>query len=53
MNTINTFIIGDVNGHHDALIKLVNNLPSNTKLIFVGDLIDRGSQSKRGDKVRS
>ena len=45
MNT-NTYVIGDVHGHYDALMKLVNKLPNNAKLIFVGDLIDRGSQSK-------
>ena len=43
---IYTYVIGDVHGHYDALIKLVNKLPSNAKLVFVGDLIDRGSQSK-------
>ncbi|MEN8303742.1 MAG: metallophosphoesterase [Campylobacterota bacterium] len=43
---MNTFVIGDVHGHYDALMKLVAKLPDNAKLIFVGDLIDRGSQSK-------
>ena len=41
-----TYVIGDVHGHYNALMKLVKNLPSNAKLVFVGDLIDRGSQSR-------
>ncbi len=45
MNTY-TYVVGDVHGHYDALIELVQKLPNNAKLIFVGDLIDRGSQSK-------
>ncbi len=40
-----TYIIGDVHGHYDTLMQLVSKLPSDAKLIFVGDLIDRGSQS--------
>ena len=39
------YIIGDVHGHYDTLMKLVSKLPSDAKLIFVGDLIDRGSRS--------
>ena len=39
------YIIGDIHGHYDTLMKLVAKLPSDAKLIFVGDLIDRGSQS--------
>ena len=39
------YIIGDVHGHYDTLMKLVAKLPSDAKLIFVGDLIDRGSRS--------
>jgi serine/threonine protein phosphatase 1 len=39
------YIIGDVHGHYDTLMQLVAKLPSDAKLIFVGDLIDRGSQS--------
>jgi len=39
------YIIGDVHGHYDTLMQLVVKLPSDAKLIFVGDLIDRGSRS--------
>ena len=39
------YIIGDVHGHYQALLTLVAKLPQDAKLIFVGDLIDRGSQS--------
>ncbi len=39
------YIIGDVHGHYNTLMQLVSKLPSDAKLIFVGDLIDRGSQS--------
>ena len=40
------YVIGDVHGHYQTLLALVDKLPSNAKLIFVGDLIDRGSESK-------
>lgn len=39
------YIIGDVHGHYDTLMQLVAKLPQDAKLIFVGDLIDRGLQS--------
>ena len=39
------YVIGDVHGEYDALIKLVSKLPKDAKLIFVGDLVDRGSRS--------
>ena len=42
----NTFIIGDVHGCYHTLLKLVAKLPSNAKLIFVGDLCDKGNYSK-------
>jgi serine/threonine protein phosphatase 1 len=38
-------IIGDVHGEFRALENLVAKIPNNSKLIFVGDLVDRGSQS--------
>ena len=41
-----TYIIGDVHGEFKTLLSLIDKLPKNSKLIFVGDLIDRGSQSK-------
>ncbi len=40
-----TYIIGDVHGEFDTLMKLVDKLPQNAEIIFVGDLIDRGTKS--------
>ena len=40
------YIIGDVHGEYQTLLALVEKLPKDAKLVFVGDLIDRGSQSK-------
>lgn len=40
------YVIGDVHGRYDLLQKLITKLPKDVKLIFVGDLIDRGTQSK-------
>ncbi|MEA3373157.1 MAG: metallophosphoesterase [Campylobacterota bacterium] len=39
------YVIGDVHGYYKTLLALVDKLPQDSKLIFVGDLIDRGSQS--------
>ena len=39
------YIIGDVHGHYDTLMILIKRLPKDAKLIFVGDLIDRGPKS--------
>lgn len=39
------YIIGDVHGCYKTLMALVNKLPKDAKLCFVGDLIDRGPQS--------
>lgn len=43
------FIIGDVHGEYNKLIKLINSLPTSdpTKIFFVGDLIDRGPDSAK------
>lgn len=38
-------IIGDVHGEYKALLNLVSKTPEGSQLVFVGDLIDRGSQS--------
>ena len=42
----NTFVIGDAHGCYHTLMKLVDKLPKNAKLIFVGDLVDKGNYSK-------
>jgi serine/threonine protein phosphatase 1 len=46
-DTVNRFAIGDVHGHYDALMQLVQlmGLSSGDRLYFLGDLIDRGPQS--------
>ena len=42
----NIYIIGDVHGCYTTLLALVDKLPKNAKICFVGDLIDRGKNSK-------
>lgn len=42
---MNYCVIGDIHGEYKALLNLVAKTPENSQLIFVGDLIDRGSQS--------
>ena len=41
------YAIGDVHGEYETLIKLTDQLPNDAKLIFVGDLIDRGPESSK------
>ena len=41
-----TIIIGDVHGCYFTLRKLLNQLPKNSQIIFIGDLCDRGNYSK-------
>jgi len=36
------YIIGDIHGEYQVLLKLIEKLPKDAKLIFVGDLIDKG-----------
>jgi serine/threonine protein phosphatase 1 len=45
-NVPNHYVIGDVHGEYQTLLALVERLPQDAKLVFVGDLVDRGSQSK-------
>jgi len=40
------YIVGDVHGEYKTLLALVALLPNNARLIFVGDLVNRGSQTK-------
>jgi serine/threonine protein phosphatase 1 len=40
------WIVGDVHGCYKELEKLLQIIPSNDKICFVGDLIDRGKYSK-------
>ncbi|MEA3522698.1 MAG: metallophosphoesterase, partial [Campylobacterota bacterium] len=39
------YVIGDVHGYYKTLLALVDKLPHDVKLVFVGDLIDRGRES--------
>ncbi len=40
------YVIGDVHGEYEMLLELVERLPKDAKLIFVGDLVDRGRKSR-------
>jgi len=40
------YVIGDIHGEYQMLMQLVEQLPHNAKLIFVGDLVNRGAQSR-------
>jgi len=42
-----TFIIGDVHGCYYALLDLLKKIPNDAKIIFLGDLCDRGPFSKQ------
>lgn len=42
---MNYCVIGDVHGEYKALKNLVAKIPKGSQLTFVGDLIDRGTQS--------
>ena len=42
----NSYIIGDVHGCYNTLLKLVAKLPKGANLIFLGDLCDKGNFSK-------
>ena len=44
---MNHCIIGDVHGEYKALLNLISMTPLNSKIILVGDLIDRGEDSAR------
>ena len=44
-NNEGIWVIGDVHGEYDKLIKLVQELPQDADICFVGDLIDRGDES--------
>jgi len=42
---MNYCVVGDVHGEYESLLNLVAKTPLNSQLVFVGDLIDRGTQS--------
>jgi len=41
------YVIGDVHGQYKTLISLVKKLPKDSRLIFVGDLVDGGKNSSK------
>jgi len=41
------YVIGDVHGEYEMLAALVAKLPKDANLIFVGDLVNRGKQSRQ------
>lgn len=41
-----TYVIGDVHGCYHTLLELLEKLENDSRIIFVGDLIDRGLYSK-------
>jgi len=40
------FVVGDVHGCFYTLQKLLKKLPQDARVIFVGDLVDKGNYSK-------
>ena len=41
------WVIGDVHGEYNKLLRLLQKLPANAQVCFVGDLIDRGRDSAK------
>jgi len=41
----NIWVIGDIAGQYDALMRLIARLPAKAKIISVGDIVDRGPKS--------
>jgi len=41
-----TYVIGDIHGCYHTMMALLDKLPSDARIIFVGDLCDRGNYSK-------
>lgn len=44
---MNYAIISDIHGCYKTLLKLLSEIPKDHKVIFAGDLVDRGPQSRR------
>jgi serine/threonine protein phosphatase 1 len=45
-NSERHYVIGDIHGNYKTLLALVDKLPTDATLVFVGDLIDRGLRSR-------
>lgn len=43
----NWWVIGDVHGCFDELVELIKKIPSEHKIAFVGDFVDRGPNSRK------
>lgn len=43
----NVFIIPDIHGCYEELEKMLENVPEDTLIVFLGDYIDRGADSKK------
>lgn len=41
------WFIGDVAGQYDALVRLANKIPEKDTIVLLGDLVDRGPDSKK------
>lgn len=41
------YVIGDVHGCYKTLLALIKKLPKNAKIVFVGDIVDRGNDSNK------
>ena len=44
---MNHCVVGDVHGEYRALLNLIAKTPLNSTLVFVGDLVDRGTESAK------
>ena len=40
------YIIGDVHGEYKTLLALLEKIPKDSEIIFVGDIVDRGLQTR-------
>ena len=40
------YVIGDVHGEYKTLLALLKKIPKDSEIIFVGDIVDRGLQSR-------
>ena len=51
-----TWAIGDIQGCHDELVRLIEKLrfdPATDKLWFCGDLVNRGGQDRKSTRLNS
>lgn len=41
-----TYVIGDIHGEYEKLLRLLKHIPLGEKLVFIGDYINKGKKSK-------